>query len=399
MRLAHFSATRWLLGGIGLLLATACTDPYLPEAVQNPPSYLVVDGFLNPQGVTTIKLSRTYAIGAKTAPPVETKATAYLEEENGPRTLLREASAGTYTSPALILNPAKRFRLHLNTLAGLEYVSDFVPVKNTPAIDKLTWNVDNNGVNIYLNTHDATNATQYYRWDYVETWEIIPIYHPTTEYVNRTIGMRPITMPLPTICWGNALSSQIQIDKTTALSQDVVANFPLRKIANTSERLYQRYSILAEQYALTKEEYAYWELLRKNTESIGSLFDPQPSQLTGNVHCLTRATELVLGYVGAHSVTEKRLFIARQDLPSNFPFVSGYERCIPPDTIFLKPKSSLPPPPPADILQTAFSGPNALIPIDPVYLPNMGLSGYTAKDKDCVDCRARGSSAKPSYWP
>ncbi|GAB3861026.1 hypothetical protein GCM10028822_39870 [Hymenobacter terrigena] len=42
----------------GLLLA-GCTDPYLPEAVQNPPSYLVVDGYINSKGVTTIKLSRT----------------------------------------------------------------------------------------------------------------------------------------------------------------------------------------------------------------------------------------------------------------------------------------------------------------------------------------------------
>ena len=386
---------RWAL----VLLLPACTDPYQPDVLQNPPSYLVVDGFLNAQGVTTIKLSRTYAVGAKAAPPVETKATAYIEDETNTRLLLREAPAGTYTSASMTLNPTRRYRLHLNTAAGLEYASDFVSVKITPPIDKVSWGLDNSGVNIVVATHDDTRASQYYRWDYTETWEIIPVYHPTVEYVNRAVGMRSILVPLPTICWGNALSSPIQIAKTTSLTRDVIADFPLRRIASTSDRLYRRYSILVQQYALTKEEYAYWELLRKNTESIGSLFDPQPSQLTGNVRCLNRAVDLALGFVGAHSLAEKRIFIARQDLPADFPYVSGYERCVPPDSVFLIPKGSSPPIPAADVLQSAFSGPNALVPIDPIMDRNLNVAGYTAKDKDCVDCRARGTSTKPSYWP
>lgn len=397
MRVLSASATQWLRWALVLLLP-ACTDPYQPDVLTSPPSYLVVDGFLNAQGVTTIKLSRTYAVGAKTAPPVETKATAYIEDEANTRQLLREAPAGTYTSASLTLNPARRYRLHLNTAAGLEYVSDFVPVKITPPIDKVSWGLDNSGVNVLVSTHDDTRASQYYRWDYTETWEIVPVYFPTVEYVNRTVGVRNIMVPFPTTCWGNAPSSQIQLDKTTSLSQDIVSNFPLRKIANTSDRLFRRYSILVQQYALTKEEYAYWELLRKNTENIGSLFDPQPSQLTGNVRCLNRATDLALGFVGAHSTTEKRLFISRQELPTNLPITSGYERCIPPDTVFLFPKFGPPPPPVADILQISFAGPGALIPINSVIIGG-SVAGYTAKDKDCVDCRTRGTSVKPSYWP
>ena len=383
-----------------VLLLASCTDPYQPDVVKSPPSYLVIDGYLNSQGITTIKLTRTYALASAALPPAEARATVFLEEENGPRTLLREAPAGTYTSPtALTLNPAKRYRLRLNTLASLEYASDFVPVKTTPPIDSMPWRIENGGINITVNSHDATNTTQYYRWDYVETWEIIPVYRPTVEYVNRTIGMRPIVVPYPTICWGNAPSTLIQVDKTTGLSQDVVANFPLRRIANTSERLYRRYSMLVQQYALTKEEYAYWTLLRKNTESIGSLFDPQPAQLTGNVHCLTRPTELALGFVGAHSLAEKRIFIARQELPAGFPKVSGYESCLPPDSVFLQPRGADLPFSPEDKLQTSFSGPNALIPIDPIIVKSFDLIGYTAKEKDCVDCRTRGTSVKPSFWP
>jgi len=397
MRTFTFSGRWALLSCLALWLAS-CTDPYMPDVITSPPNYLVVDGFINSQGTTTIRLSRTYAVAAKTAPPAETRATVYIEDEAGNRLLLTESNVqGTYASGAQVLNAARKYRLHINTLAGKEYVSDYVAVKTTPPIDSVPWRIDNNGLSIYVNAHDATNRTQYYRWEYVETWEIIPIYNPQVEYVNNS--MRDIVVPYPTICWGNAQSTIIQIDKTTALSQDVVANFRVRQLPQTSDLLFSRYSILVKQHALTREEYAYWELLRKNTESIGSLFDPQPSQLTGNVHCLTSASDIALGFVGVHSVTENRIFIRRLDLPPTWAPPSPYQQCLPADSISLHPDVR-PTPPPEEILRSYFSGPNYL-PIEPYYGPSSSIvvKGYLAKSRDCIDCRTRGTSVKPSYWP
>ncbi|GAB3574346.1 DUF4249 domain-containing protein [Hymenobacter daeguensis] len=393
MRTFSFTG-RWAL--LSSLLALAgCTDPYMPDVISTPPSYLVVDGFLNSQGITTLRLSRTYAVAAKTAPPVETRATVYIEDEAGTRQLLTESSTvkGTYTSSFLTLSPARRYRLHLNTLAGKEYASDYVPVKTTPPIDAVTWRTDNDGLNIYVNTHDPSGTTQYYRWETDETWEILPIYSPIVEYVGGR--MRDIVVPFPSICWGNAHSSIVQIDKTTALSQDVVSDFRVRQLPSTTERLFSQYSILVQQHALTKEEYAYWELLRKNTESIGSLFDPQPAQLTGNIHCLN-GTDVAVGFIGAHSLTERRIFIRRSALPTAWRVSNGYESCLPPDTVFLD-RPSPPTPNPVLILQSAFAA-GSNLPIYPLY-KNGVINAYTAKSRDCIDCRTRGASVKPSYWP
>ena len=373
---------RWAL----VLLLPACTDPYLPEALQSPPGYLVVDGFLNARGITTIKLSRTYAVGAKTPPPVEGRASVYLEEEGGPATLLREAPAGTYTSVALTLNPARRYRLHLNTLGGKEYASAFVPVKITPPIDNLSWQTDTTGLRIRLSTHDPANTTRYYRWDYVETWEIDPIYSPQVEYRPNMLPLPDITVLYPTKCWGTAPSTTVLLANTTPLGQDVVADRLLQQLPPSSERLHNGYSLLAQQRALTKDEYEYWDLLRKNTESIGSLFDPQPVQITGNVRCMSALTEPVLGFVGAHSVTEKRLFVARRELPHYWSTPDGYEKCYPPDTLHLSGKN------PMASLQSYF-GSGINVPISKV------ASGYTAQSRDCIDCRTRGTSVKPSFWP
>ena len=384
--------------GLGLLVLAGCTDPYQPDVLKSPPSYLVVDGFLNAQGITTIKLSHTNAIGSKTAAPVETKATLYIEDESGTRVLLREAPVGTYTSDFTSLNTARKYRLHINTLAGKEYVSGYVPAKITPPIDAVNWRAENSGLNIYVSAHDDTNTTQYYRWETDETWEITPPYRPSVEYVNR--AMRNIVAPYPTLCWGNARSTVVHLENTTALSHDVVTDLRLQQLPPGSERLHTRYSLLVQQHALTKEEYDYWTLLRKNTESIGSLFDAQPTQLTGNVRCLTSPADVAIGYIGAHSLAEKRIFIRRTELPNIWYVPSGYESCVPPDTVNLYP-SVKNPPSPAEIMQSTFGVPGGFyVPINPLYAPASTLVvAYTSKNTDCIDCRTRGSSVKPSYWP
>ena len=392
----HAIARRALLWALVLGLP-ACTDPFTPDVVKSPPSLLVIDGFLNAQGVTTIRLSRTYAVDSKAVLPVETRATVYMEDQAGARLPLFESSVrGTYTSAAQTLSTAGKYRLHLVTLSGKEYVSEYVPVKLTPPIDALTWKTNSDGLNVLVSAHDATNNTQYYRWETDETWEITPPYFPNLEYAAGNI--RSIVVPFPLVCYGNQRASTVHLNKTTALTQDVVSEFRVRQLLTSTDRLFTRYSLLVQQHALTKEEYAYWELLRKNTESLGSLFDPQPVQLTGNVRCLNNPADLALGFVGAHSLTEKRLFIRRAELPGSWPIVSGYQACLPPDTVFVPARTLGPSPSRADILAGAFGQGSGYLPITEVYI--MGAAaGYLAKTRDCIDCRTRGSAVKPSFWP
>ena len=380
-RLARLA--RWPRGLWGLLalLLPACTDPYSPTILTAPRNFLVVDGFINSQGSTTIRLSRTFAISAMAKAPVEGKASLTIQDNTGMAYPLQEKTPGTYVSAALALSPARQYRLHIRTLAGLEYASDYAPVKNTPPIDNVTWRIGSDGMTFYVSAHDDTQATRYYRWEYDETWETSSPFAPYLEYANHQI--QPRTVPLPSVCWVNVHSSVIQLAKTTALTKDVVSEFALRVLPRNTERLSRRYSLLVQQHALTKEEYEYWELLRKNTESIGTLFDPLPVQVTGNVHCLSNATETTLGFVGVHSLPEKRLFISRADLPISWPLVTGYEKCVPPDTVL------------ARYVENVF-GLGTVLPLDPV--TSKSGRGYTAASAECVDCRTRGSATKPTYW-
>jgi hypothetical protein len=112
MRTLH-TLTRWgarlLLVGLG-----GCVDPYVPDVINASTRYLVVDGFINGNGATRIKLSRTQDIATTTAPAAETKATLYIMSAAGARYALRERSPGFYQSDSLVLSPGQ-YQLRIST--------------------------------------------------------------------------------------------------------------------------------------------------------------------------------------------------------------------------------------------------------------------------------------------
>lgn len=373
----------WLVVLLLLLLLGGCVDRFEPGVIRSPSNYLVVDGFINLNGRTIIRLTRTLPLADTTAPPVETRANVVIRDAAGGSFALVERTPGEYVSDSLVLPTDRRYQLYLRSSAGREYASELAEGRLTPPIDSVTWRLDGPNLRLGVNTHDASGRTRYYRWSFAETWEFRVGYRSVLQYVNGAIEPRPEDIY---VCWRTENSTAIKLSSTQRLSEDVVSDLPLWQFPANSVRLARRYSVLVRQYAQTAEEYAYWEQLQKNTESLGGLFDPTPSQLTGNVRCLSDAAEPVMGYVGAVAPAEKRIFIAQTDLPSTR-FESYYATCGEPDTLLL-----------ADVPDFVHS-PNQL-PLYPLYYPMSSIIfGYATAYKECADCRLLGTNRKPAFWP
>ncbi|QNP52839.1 DUF4249 family protein [Hymenobacter qilianensis] len=125
----------------------------------------------------------------------------------------------------MALIPAKRYRLFFRTQARRDYASDYAAAKTTPPIDSVTWTASAQGVQVYVNTHDDNEATRFYRWDYDETWEFTSAFRSFLEYRNGRLDFRfngDIYY-----CWKTEQSSAIKLGSTLALSQNVVADYPL----------------------------------------------------------------------------------------------------------------------------------------------------------------------------
>jgi hypothetical protein len=121
--------------------------------------------------------------------------------------------------------------------------------------------------------------------------------------------------------------------------------------------------------------------VQKNSQSLGGLFDLQPSEITGNIHGITHPAERVFGYVTAASVSEKRIFIGNQSLPGwkSNPLLSCPLDLAPVDPLNYQ----------------IYNYP------DPSYGPYyFSAAGLVVAPRVCIDCRYQGGSTqKPTFWP
>lgn len=364
----------------------ACKDKFVSGVIVPASGYLVIQGFINAgTGPTDISLTRTTSLDSVVVVN-ERGAEVEIISGNGTKFPLTEIQPGQYSLTQLPVDPTQNYHVHVKTADGKEYVSDTSTVKITKPIDNVTFTTSKQNVQIFVSTHDDQNQSQYYQWTFEETWQYNAVFYHIYDYDYSTLTFIRIPAAedtLPNKCWMTDESNTILIATTAQLSKDIVNQFPVTQISYTeSNRLYIRYSILVKQMTLTSDWYEWIQKIKRNTESLGSIFDAQPSQTGGNFHCITEPGEPVIGWVACSTQEEKRIFISRDDLPP-VPLTSGYEGC------YLTPVLNNP-----DSIRRAYGL------IDDVLYDSSGygIYGFFAH-LDCIDCRAHGGvSTKPSFW-
>jgi Domain of unknown function (DUF4249) len=369
---------------VSAISLTGCKKSYAPSITVANLNYLVVEGLINTGSDSTIiKLSRTVNISGKTNSRPELKAVVAVENDQNSNYPIPESGNGRYAAPGLNLDNTRKYRLTIKTSDNKTYVSDFVDVKIPPPIDSILYSTPNDGLHLYLNTHDNNNNTHYYRWDYTETWMFYSQFPSDFKLVN---GLPVDRGPNEQIfqCWGTDTSTSVILASTKQLNSDVISNQPIAFIIPSAEKLERRYSILIKQYALTQSGYEYYLNIKKNTEQLGSIFDAQPSSVKGNITCTSNPSEPVIGFISAGTTATKRIFIDNSQLPQARPWIAytyyDQKGCAD-DTITLKG---------TEAIEEGYGG------INPPYLPT--VLPYFAAGRECVDCTLRGTNKQPDFW-
>jgi hypothetical protein len=68
------------------------------------------------------------------------------------------------------------------------------------------------------------------------------------------------------------------------------------------------------QYSISQEAYRFLRLVKQQAEISGSIFDPPPATIRGNMISLNNPDEVVLGYFMAGGETSRRIYIDKNDL-------------------------------------------------------------------------------------
>ncbi|MCE6988363.1 DUF4249 domain-containing protein [Dyadobacter sp. CY323] len=375
MRIRNYTLLTVTLAMLAVIYS--CVEPFSPPEVNSDENYLVVDGFLNVGNDTSrIELRRTQNVNQNTNPVSENGAKVTVEVENGERYDFTETGDGLYILPPRSFSTSNKYRLRINTGDGEEYLSDYVAVSLTPAIDSVTYkyNPVQDAVTFYVNTHDEQGKTQFYRWKFDETWEYVMAYYSAILIRNDSIVVRPENINR---CWNKRNSGSILLGSTVKLSSDIIKDLPLALVPVNTNKLHIKYSIRVKQYGLSRDAFEYWTSLSKTTQGTGSLFDPQPSQVTGNILNTKNSKTLVFGYFSASTETSKRLTIE--------PRLGTFPRCIAPDTLPISCKQ----------------GEECAYTTSSMLLMYWGLrsDSVLVGPASCTDCRLEGGTTeRPSYW-
>lgn len=357
-----------------LLGIAACIDPFNPPEIELSERFLVYDGYIQANGQDTswVTLSRTQNVHDPSVPAKEGGAVVSVENEQGEVYTFQAAAAspGTYYLPPAVFDVSQDHRLSLKLADGKTYLSEWQPFRVSPPIDSISYEVNGrDGIQIYVHTHDPAMQTRFYKWTFDETWEYSSPLISSLEMIDTVPVERTQDISR---CWSSIVATNINVFTTAALSQDVVRYQPVTYVPAATNKLLREYSILVRQQALTREAYDYWTELARNNETNGSIFDPFPSGLSGNIKSAEGAGERVFGFFSGGVTQSQRVFI-RENLGRS-------PTCYEVDTLSLKE------------LRESY---NLLISYE---LPDMP-GNYVVAPPYCLDCRVQGGTTrKPDFW-
>lgn len=357
-----------------------CVEPYPLPPIESESQILIVDGFLDASAnEASVLLTRAVNLNDTSSATPELNAIVTLLDLSGNKQPLNEVGNGRYRSQVSV-NRDGLYQLEIN-MKGERYYSEFVPVLSSPAIDSVNWRSEPSGLSVHVSTHDPSGNSRFYMWKYYETWEYRAAFQSSFIYTNGGYTYR---LPDQDIyhCWRDRASSEILIGSTNQLNQDIVSDLRLLYIPDKSEKTLQKYSVLVQQTAITQDAYDFWQQLKKNTESLGTLFDPQPSQISGNL--ISQDGEPVIGYFSASTTSSKRLTFELNDLPREHRFIADPGLCEE-DTVLL-----------ADLPKFEPKTFNLVV---GVYNTVGMLIGFRYATHPCTDCSLQGGTRnKPEFW-
>ncbi|MDD4656533.1 MAG: DUF4249 domain-containing protein [Bacteroidales bacterium] len=369
---------------ISLSIIKSCITPFEPEGISSIDNMVVIEGNILQNDTTRVVVSRSLSLNQENRVEYIESATVWVESDSGVKynaVEKRESDKVYYLINTVGIDPSLEYKLVVS-IGSKKYESNFVSIRRTPEIDSIGYsiNTDSTGLTFYVNTHDSENKTWYYMWSFTEDWEFRSNFLSLHDYNPESMSIYEITMDENRYyCWSKDVSRSILIATTNHLNEDRVFRKPLLYVPSGNSRINYLYSMELTQIAVGRDAYGYWENVKKNSDEIGGIFAPQPSEMAGNIRCVTIPSEKVIGYISGAVVSKKRVFFRSIDIG-----------------IYKDEKDC----------EMHNVGPDNPLPIDSLYKSGYDVISFFEESnesswviKRCVDCKVYGTKNKPSFWP
>ncbi|RDC65135.1 DUF4249 domain-containing protein [Adhaeribacter pallidiroseus] len=303
-----------LLVLLGLGILTACIDEVnLP--IRNEEQKLVVEGLItNEKTPYTVRLTYTGTFkGGSTAPAslAVSGALVTISDNTGATVTLKPIiqQPGIYrtTDTTFVGQVGRSYTLKIVTPQGKTFVSTPEMLSPVPPIENLTAVFKDvadrskpSGYQVTADTKDPGETENYYRWT-------------AYGYSRRVSAGKPLLGGgiCCANCWIPVFDNTINIFTDERINGNQIKN---REVFFAPYYAQGKLYVEISQYSLSREAYQFWQRFQEQQSRVGSIFDPLPAPLEGNIANTENPAELALGYFGASGISRKRLTISGDTL-------------------------------------------------------------------------------------
>lgn len=298
------------------IFLTQCVEPIKFKIKSEEPK-LVVYGVINDQDDSCmVKLSYTGSYLSEDGLPINTTTPALanrvsISDNEGNEVDLDYYAPGEYLTRNLKGKVGNTYTLLVEMPDGKKYKSKPETLPNVPNIDEISFQPENrtrfiNGVlfadailHILISFEDNANQKNFYKWKWIGE---------ASFRINSELA--PPVSSIPFACYYklDPYASDPYADELNVLSDKNIdgQKYTHKALTFNSQSFDVRFrsgiSLLLAQYSLTQEAFEFWNKMKRLVNNQGSIFDPAPFQVIGNMYSIENEKEIVLGYFGASSV-------------------------------------------------------------------------------------------------
>jgi hypothetical protein len=284
-------------------IGLSCLDQ-IDIPLQKYSQILIVEGlFSNLQEENFLKLSYTLPVGsAKRTEPVQ-GAVVELRGSNGEKTTYRPTTDGVGVySPndlAFVAKEGVEYSLYIKLLNGKEYssvpeqLSTNIPIQNISARFRKQTPI---GYQIFIDFQDPKGSDNYYRWE-------------AKEYHLRLTTGGPFGCCKR--CFVPTESENINIFSDVGVNGNLVRLRPTH--FSQTYTLGKQYAEV-KQFSISRNAYQFWQKYKNQLNRSGTIFDPLPAPVFGNVSNVNDPNELALGFFELASINKAKLVISGDTL-------------------------------------------------------------------------------------
>jgi hypothetical protein len=258
---------------------------------------------------------------------LEKDANVFITDDQGNQTKLVYMNKGIYetTDPAYIGKVGRSYNVIVQLKSGKKYISS--PEKIYPSVPiesyKVNFVSDFNLVHpaylqVRVNAKDPASEENYYRWTFY-SWTL-----------RQTKGV-----PCGNLCIFAEYCYQKITDQEVHILSDVSINgneIKDQRVGKSYIYTFGNDFIDIGQLSLTREAYQFWRKYDEQVARTGSILDPLPASVKGNVYNASDPADIALGYFSASSVTHKRAILIPQNITQYLLNISAVS-FIPPDAV------------------------------------------------------------------